>query len=612
MEPEELFEEYFKDELNNQNYIVSNIHIIAISATDAILSDFRELFKRCCCEKLKLPIFKPDKAHPYYNAIRDLQIPSNPKYKQRPLLLMNDLPTINGNDGLTDTTVLEDLSQIKEIMIVMGTSGSGKTRTLIELLCKKYGIYFTGLIKESLPKNDIYATRYSKCLLFARIYTLNYILENYGKINPCNWAILQLCPTVFFDYDIFEEITSEFRKISEQYLDENLRKLIRNISLLVNQKRLPSTSTTDKDKSRPLYSLVIRAFTISGICVIPSGTGLTMKSVLDITGSHTMKGATWNNEDLIVIKNEFGSTKMLRNFLSNLGFHLMITKILCGESALELFEYGVALLHREKDSKLQIIISETPCNRYGDIVGASLFLMQLLSFSKMKVFRDIFKKPLPYNDWKIYEPPNGSLSVLATRKNVAGPDVVTVMCPVNSDKKYIVLIQAKFRLKNKGDVLLTTDPKKFYHTRPEKKGDEAKLLKGKVYEISYDKVTKLIKKNYDGIFRIFISYPAEVTLKEEIEAKEMEVEEEEWVAIIDASNCNRIFEEKHIEMFKELKNPRKRNFDNGQNSSNKKPKALAEVNEAEVNEQHESNLRQTYCIMSSPALRGPSGSMIKK
>ncbi|PKY34560.1 hypothetical protein RhiirB3_532862 [Rhizophagus irregularis] len=680
---------------------------------------------------------------------------------------MNDLPTINGNDGLTDTTVLEDLSQIKEIMIVLGTSGSGKTRTLIELLCKKYGIYFTGLVKEnpgsgdlrmmidhifprlkeSLPKNDLYATRYSKCLLFARIYTLNYILENYGKINPCNWAILQLCPTVFFDYDIFEEITSEFRKISEQYLDENLRKLIRNISLLVNQKRLPVildeaqelidrfqnkfTSTTDKDKSRPLYSLVIRAFTISGICVIPSGTGLTMKSVLDITGSHAMKGATWNNEDLIVIKNEFGSTKMLRNFLSKFGFpfddHQDIMRWFVGrvrfattfveewlnnnygidelfakfkgyytdpdsnksimvkivnrtnndtirqgirnnlkegesevdilslleraviknwfdglnsiivekESALELFEYGVALLHREKDSKLQIIISEPLVIesalryflKYTDFSLHILRRMSDIDFSPssmgilwellipnaiIKLFqdegvRDIFKKPLPYNDWKIYEPPNGSLSVLATRstsdytlpnflenpvspffypENVAGPDVVTVMCPVDSDKKYIVLIQAKFRLKNKGDVLLTTDPKKFYHTRSEKKGVEAKLLNGKVYEISYDKVTKLIKKNYDGIFRIFISYPAEVTLKEEIEAKEMEVEEEEWVAIIDASNCNRIFEEKHIEMFKELKNPRKRNFDNGQNSSNKKPKALAEVNEAEVNEQH--------------------------
>ncbi|CAB5387840.1 unnamed protein product [Rhizophagus irregularis] len=69
------------------------------------------------------------------------------------------------------------------------------------------------------------------------------------------------------------------------------------------------------------------------------------------------------------------------------------------------------------------------------------------------------------------------------------------MCPVNSDKKYLVLIQAKFRLKNKGDVLLTTDPKKFYHSRSEKKGVEAKLLKGKVYEISYDKPKALAEVN---------------------------------------------------------------------------------------------------------------------
>ncbi|UZO19249.1 uncharacterized protein OCT59_010547 [Rhizophagus irregularis] len=705
MELQELFEEYFQDELDHKNFKASNIHVIAtISATDslewsidlsdtstvvsnvdAILADFRELFKRCCCEKLKLPIFKPDKAHPYYNAIRDLQIPSNPKYKQRPLLLMNDLPTINGNDGLTDTTVLEDLSQIKEIMIVLGTSGSGKTRTLIELLCKKYGIYFTGLVKEnpgsgdlrmmidhifprlkeSLPKNDLYATRYSKCLLFARIYTLNYILENYGKINPCNWAILQLCPTVFFKGDIFETITLEFRKVPEYFLDVEIRKLISNILAIVNQETLPVildeaqelidrfqnkfTSTTDKDKSRPLYSLVIRAFTISGICVIPSGTGLTMKSVLDI-GSHTLKGATWNHEDLIVIKNEFGSTKMLRNFLSKFGFPFddhqdimwwfvgrvrfattfveewlnnnygidelfakfkgyytdpdsnksIMVKIVNrtnndtirqgirnnlkeGESEVDILSLleraviknwfdGLNSIIVEKESALELFEYGISLHLVWGYCGRLLIPNAIIKLFQDEGVRDIFKKPLPYNDWKIYEPPNGSLSVLATR--------------MDSDKKYLVLIQAKFRLKNKGDVLLTTDPKKFYHTRPENKGVEAKLLKGKVYEISYDKVTKLIKKNYDGIFRIFISYPAEVTLKEEIEVRKWKLRKKNGLQLL-TQVIVIVFLKKNILKCSRLKNPGKRNFDNGQNSSNKKPKALAEVNEAEVNEQHE-------------------------
>ncbi|CAB4485284.1 unnamed protein product [Rhizophagus irregularis] len=40
-----------------------------ISDVDVILFTFHKLFTRCCNGKLELPIFKPDKAHPYYNAI---------------------------------------------------------------------------------------------------------------------------------------------------------------------------------------------------------------------------------------------------------------------------------------------------------------------------------------------------------------------------------------------------------------------------------------------------------------------------------------------------------------------------------------------------------------
>jgi hypothetical protein len=47
-------------------------------------------------------------------------------------------------------------------------------------------------------------------------------------------------------------------------------------------------------------------------------------------------------------------------------------------------------------------------------------------------------------------------------------------------------------------------------------------LRGQIYKESYDKVTKLIDKNYDGIFRIFISYPSTVKLQEEMEVEKME------------------------------------------------------------------------------------------
>ncbi|GBB95748.1 hypothetical protein RclHR1_02600017 [Rhizophagus clarus] len=227
-------EEYFKDEkimraihincppppVNSPEWSIASLDTTTVvSNVDVYLSKFNELFIRCCKEKLKLPILKPDKVHPYYNAILNLQIPSNPRYKQRPSLLMNDLPTTNRDNGLTNTTNLEELSEIKKIVIILGTSDSGKTRTLIESLCKKYGFYLTSLtnenlgsddlttmiehllprLKDSSVHNDAYAIRFSKCLLFARIHTLNYILENYGKkISPYNWTILQLCPTIFF------------------------------------------------------------------------------------------------------------------------------------------------------------------------------------------------------------------------------------------------------------------------------------------------------------------------------------------------------------------------------------------------------------------------------
>ncbi|CAG8749792.1 33983_t:CDS:2 [Gigaspora margarita] len=704
-----------------------------------IIAPFDQLFTKCSDEKLELHIFQPDRNHPSFNMIQKLQIPSNPEYNNSsPFFLINDLPK-DGHGGITDTTDLEQFSQTKECLVVMGTSGSGKTRTLIEFLCKKYGFYFIGttmgnpgsndlhnmvqymsskLTRTSSTDNDAYALRFCKCMLLARIYLLNYIFEKYKKISAYNWTFLQLFPTYFFeDVDIFDELTFEFRKTSEDFLDDSIQSLILKIRKFTNQIRLPIildeaqviidqfedkfTSSTNSEVTRPLYSIVIRAFTMRHVCVIPSGTGLTMKSVINLTGSGVVKGRNWNNQ-MVIIKNGFDSIDKVRNFLSKFGFpcddhqnilqwlvgrvrftasfaeewlstdcsiselfdwfkrkytdpnsdkSIMIkiikrtdnesvrkrireslleegasdfdiisllerivakiwytgcSSILAQESALTLFEYGIALLERSSFGDLQICVYEPLViysaleyfQKYKDLSFHILDIMSEVSYSPSsmgilweslipdaitKLFQNnahVFKRPLPYKDWEIYQPPNSKPCVLAMRnssnynlpdflenpiapffypENTAGPDVVTVVCPVNSDKKYLVLTQAKLREKNEGDVLLTTDPRKFYHTRS--KNTEDKLLKGKIYEESYNKVSKLIDEKYDGVFRVFISYPATVKLKEEIDRStniEMDSTSENWTAIIDANNCNLIFDQRHLNMINGLKQSKKR------------------------------------------------------
>jgi hypothetical protein len=181
---------------------------------------------------------------------------------------------------------------------------------------------------------------------------------------------------------------------------------------LIDQFHNKFTSTTKENETQPLYSLVVRTFQFSAYtCVIPSGTSLTMKSLLNITG-HIMKGSTWNHEKLNVIKNGFDSvdsqkfpikfrfpcvdhcdimqwlvgrvrfaTTFIEEWLVNYDdINTLFKKfkenytnpdsdksimvkidinsiIIKEETALELFEYGVALLC-ESDVNLQISISE--------------------------------------------------------------------------------------------------------------------------------------------------------------------------------------------------------------------------------------------------------------
>ncbi|CAG8799059.1 16674_t:CDS:2, partial [Racocetra persica] len=95
------------------------------SDVEKILLNFRDLFIKCKNEKLELPNFNPNENHPHFKEIRNLYLPLNPLCLQpRPSLLVYNLSMVDENGGITNTLDLEKISQIKECLVVLGTSGS--------------------------------------------------------------------------------------------------------------------------------------------------------------------------------------------------------------------------------------------------------------------------------------------------------------------------------------------------------------------------------------------------------------------------------------------------------------------------------------------------------
>ncbi|GES83303.1 hypothetical protein GLOIN_2v1672762 [Rhizophagus clarus] len=181
MEPEKLFEEYFQDELNNQNFKVSNIHVIAIipitapvSATGDLrktfphVDDVEEPFFRKLAQKLAV-IWK--RSHDF-----SLETPNYPYYKlnQSPSILKTRLPygvtkttcneidprlppfkvntkskMIYENPLYYDPQFQETVNLVRErikengqdVIVLAGVSGGGKTSITFAIAAEQWGIH---------------------------------------------------------------------------------------------------------------------------------------------------------------------------------------------------------------------------------------------------------------------------------------------------------------------------------------------------------------------------------------------------------------------------------------------------------------------------------------
>ncbi len=144
------------------------------------------------------------------------------------------------------------------LVILLGTSGCGKTRTIFEYLTKKYGLYFTfkgsredqyipgssdfqfflermeNRLKkypstdfETAADNQKYVERFIQCIFIARLYLLDYLRRKLGdRLSPEIWLYIQLFPERVYADNLFTDLVEILRHTNDDELSGWVSQLV--------------------------------------------------------------------------------------------------------------------------------------------------------------------------------------------------------------------------------------------------------------------------------------------------------------------------------------------------------------------------------------------------
>ncbi|KAG0058060.1 hypothetical protein BGZ90_005170 [Linnemannia elongata] len=180
----------------------------------------------------------------------------------RPSLLFLDLPDPSTPDSasrnLAARSILELVKENNRHNIpVFGVSGCGKTRAVIELLSQHWGFYFNAsnddwgssdmmtlhsTVRDYLndaiesstadrEANNAYARKTTLLLFLSRLLVFKYCLNVPGSsetFTSARWTLLQVCPHVLFDQDIFNILFLQLLNL-RHHPTGHLLALIRNV-----------------------------------------------------------------------------------------------------------------------------------------------------------------------------------------------------------------------------------------------------------------------------------------------------------------------------------------------------------------------------------------------
>jgi hypothetical protein len=196
------------------------------------------------------------------------------------------------------------LDEVDDITVLLGVSGAGKTRQVLELLNARFGYYFVCGPDGSIGSADLstcmmFCERspanckfYIRLLYFVRAFVCNHLIE-LGYNYQLHILNAQLHPNAFFGCDVFDDIFHSLARLSVEVnmgsfkpfdfvvIDEIQLSVERDLKFVISQEATPRPFFS------PLvyYSKLIETFP----AFIVSGTGINFELIQRMLTSTTLK-----------------------------------------------------------------------------------------------------------------------------------------------------------------------------------------------------------------------------------------------------------------------------------------------------------------------------------
>ncbi|KDR71862.1 hypothetical protein GALMADRAFT_281689 [Galerina marginata CBS 339.88] len=277
----------------------------------SLLAKLRPTMKKLVVGDIVLPLWSPISNSLNPETVAHLVNLKIPCLKGKPNLLLHDLGSFT-SDRILERR-LHNIFMPNNHTFLVNTSGSGKTRLLLEGLCENWGFYFTSLVDSSLlgssdVQNSIQthvpdspgfrhvlppagSTGYQAALktnreiagrIFRRIFlarliifnlfaeTMNDLVKRDEADDPhvykARWLLLQLQPSFVHPqvWDIFDELSSKLSKATDSFINTKTKALLANARSLCSYAKTgvsttPIQMSTSDTAQTPIFCVLDEA-----------------------------------------------------------------------------------------------------------------------------------------------------------------------------------------------------------------------------------------------------------------------------------------------------------------------------------------------------------------